>query len=306
MQKSFMSVNFRRSVEIFGRPKRRFSWLLICVLGAALALHFFAPPAVAGRPTTGDRIAEISEKFLGVPYMTNPLGEGPRGEFARNPRLRYDGFDCTTFIETMIALAKAPRERDILPWLDTIRYEDRPTFESRNHFVGVDWIAHNSEIGIVRDITKSVAREGVEVAKAEINKRNWYAKLGADRLTGVPPEEQPELLEKLHRRGRWMWNETERVPYVHKSYIIEHPEVLERIPNGAVINIVRPNFDITEKAGTHLNVTHQGLAIRRDGVTYFRHAAVGKRVLDVPLIDYVTTVLVPSPTMQGINILKVN
>ncbi len=51
------------------------------------------------------RVEAISELFLGVPYKLGALGEGPGGEFDRDPLIRFDAFDCTTFVETVMALA---------------------------------------------------------------------------------------------------------------------------------------------------------------------------------------------------------
>ena len=78
--------------------------------------------------------------------------------------------------------------------------------------------------------------------------------------------------------------------------------VFEQIPQGAIIEIVRPNWDIKEKIGTNLNVSHVGFAIWKTKQLYYRQASsIEQRVIDIPLIDYLRYRLV-SASIKGINI----
>nr|WP_277619301.1 N-acetylmuramoyl-L-alanine amidase-like domain-containing protein [Legionella norrlandica] len=74
------------------------------------------------------------------------------------------------------------------------------------------------------------------------------------------------------------------------------------MPNGAIIEIVRPNWDLRKEIGTALNISHLGFAIWINDKLYFRQASsqYGK-VIDVPLIDYLDKAR-SSPTIKGINI----
>ena len=80
--------------------------------------------------------------------------------------------------------------------------------------------------------------------------------------------------------------------------------VFSQISNGAIIEIVRPNWRLTEKIGTNLHVSHLGFVftgINNDIV--FRHASSDKgKVVEVSLIDYLRNCL-SSKTIQGINVL---
>ena len=53
------------------------------------------------------RLTVISEYFKGRPYVLGNLGEGSQGKYDQEPLYRTDVFDCTTYVETVIALAKA-------------------------------------------------------------------------------------------------------------------------------------------------------------------------------------------------------
>src|SRR4051794_15807463 len=79
-------------------------------------LHKGAAPLAA-------RIEAVSERFLGTPYKLGPLGEGPDGEFDRDPLARYDQFDCTTLVETTLALALESDLTAAERTLQKIRYQ---------------------------------------------------------------------------------------------------------------------------------------------------------------------------------------
>ncbi len=82
-------------------------------------------------------------------------------------------------------------------------------------------------------------------------------------------------------------------------------EILKAIPSGTVLNIVRPNWDLVAAAGTHMNISHQGFVIQKDGVPYYRFpSAVGdKKVSDIRLEDYLKKFLL-SPTIKGITLVQ--
>lgn len=75
-----------------------------------------------------------------------------------------------------------------------------------------------------------------------------------------------------------------------------------QIPDGAIIEIIRPNWGLTKEMGTHLNVSHLGFAFWKNDQLIFRHAsATDGQVVDVPLISYLKAAL-NSPTIKGINV----
>ncbi|MES2963180.1 MAG: N-acetylmuramoyl-L-alanine amidase-like domain-containing protein [Bdellovibrionota bacterium] len=280
--------------------------LLVLVLIAFPFVAQATPRALA------ERMDRVSSQFIGKPYLIDPLGEGPGARFDQDPRLRLDGFDCTTFVETVVSIAKARRSNDVERWMDRIRYANgKVGFETRNHFPDVDWIANNTRARIVTDITRTIDRDALATAEALIEKDSWYALLKIERLSGIAETEKPARLIELRSLGAKHGKTISRVPYLRKHAIVAHPEILERIPHGAIVNVVRPNFDVTKGAGTHMNITHQGFAFHKNGVVYFRHASptpdpvTGQgKVTEIPLLDYVHGTL-PSKTIDGINVLSV-
>ncbi|MEK6320534.1 MAG: N-acetylmuramoyl-L-alanine amidase-like domain-containing protein [Acidobacteriota bacterium] len=116
-------------------------------------------PAEAGRILTcadaetdfGERIGRISEFFLGRPYVEGSLGGGP--DLPEELRVSLEAFDCVTYIETVLALARTQTTDEFVDTVRRIRYKDgRIDWFHRNHYM-VDWARNNEECGYVASVT---------------------------------------------------------------------------------------------------------------------------------------------------------
>jgi hypothetical protein len=101
--------------------------------------------------STGSRIDVLSRHFLGHSYEPNPLiGSADTSEVFT---ASLDGFDCVTYIETILALARASNVDDFIERLRKIRYEQgRIQWERRNHYMTL-WIRNNVREGIIRPVS---------------------------------------------------------------------------------------------------------------------------------------------------------
>ena len=52
----------------------------------------------------GERISTISNAMMGTPYLNDAAGEATAPDF--DPPVRYDAFDCLTFVEEVLALSR--------------------------------------------------------------------------------------------------------------------------------------------------------------------------------------------------------
>jgi hypothetical protein len=97
------------------------------------------------------RIDTLSRHFLGASYKSNPLiGSADTPEVFT---VALDGFDCVTYIETILALARASNVDDFVAELRKIRYEQgRIQWERRNHYMS-RWIRNNVREGIIRPVS---------------------------------------------------------------------------------------------------------------------------------------------------------
>ncbi|HEY2525757.1 MAG TPA: N-acetylmuramoyl-L-alanine amidase-like domain-containing protein, partial [Candidatus Binataceae bacterium] len=100
-------------------------------------------------PISG-RIDILSRLFLGYPYKSNPLiGSAEQAEVFT---ASLDAFDCVTFIETVLALARASKICEFSEALRRIRYvRGRIEWAWRNHHM-TDWIRNNIREGVIRPI----------------------------------------------------------------------------------------------------------------------------------------------------------
>jgi hypothetical protein len=105
--------------------------------------------------TCAERIDCLSARFLGRAYISDPLGGGPDSK--EELSLALDGFDCVTYMETVLSLARSRAASEFAGELREMRYRDGLVdWHHRNHYM-VDWIANNAKRGIVRDITSGPA-----------------------------------------------------------------------------------------------------------------------------------------------------
>src|SRR5215472_1184561 len=94
------------------------------------------------------RMDVFSRHFLGRPYRANPLIGS--AETAEVFTASLDGFDCVTYIETVVALARASNVDGFTESLRKIRYEGgRIQWERRNHYMTA-WLRNNEGKGIIR------------------------------------------------------------------------------------------------------------------------------------------------------------
>ncbi len=255
------------------------------------------------------RLESVSRYFVGRPYLSGgPLGEGASGQYDEDPLYRTDGFDCTTFIETTISLARAKSFPEFYQDLLDIRYfHGQISFTTRNHFVELDWNPNNIAAGIFEDESSSLGSSSDHaVVTQPFSKREWYQHMTLQdlKLPGATSEILNQKLDQLHHEGDAFADVTSKLPYVHKESLLKLKSTL---PVPAVLNIVRtlagtaPNTAVTR-------VTHQVLLVKQNGELRIRQASSkssNMRVTDSSFDDYVKT-LIDSANTVGVNILKIN
>nr|BFD58408.1 DUF1460 domain-containing protein [Bdellovibrio sp. CKG001] len=249
--------------------------------------------------STAQRVSDFANLFAQqkVPYLVDPLGEGSTGTVSQGPLYRFDGFDCTTFVETVLALALSSSEEQFRQRMNQIRYKDAiVSYQTRNHFPSVDWIPNNIKNGFVKDITGRVAGAKTKWSQTWIEKGEWFKRKGS----------------AFERMGEGFEPILAQLPYVAKEDLTSSSELLARIPSGTIFHVMRPNWDLRKAIGTRLDISHMGFLVRENGVLYMVHASNGAsrdgsddsmRVKKEVLSDYVERVMMASPTMAGMNLL---
>ena len=186
--------------------------------------------------------------FLGARYINSPLGEGCAPD--SDPLIRFDAFDCTTFVETVMANGD-------IGTLNQIRYKDGEIgFLNRNHFIESDWLVNNSDR--VQNVSADYAQ--TKMRSVIIDKRSWFKK-----VHNIDTDFKPVAVE------------LEYIPYEFAKDLI--------IEKTMIVLFITDNADFRDKIGTDLAVVHMGL-IMPNGV--LRHASSERGVVvDVPFEEYV-------------------
>ncbi len=129
------------------------------------------PASAARKQLLADLVVATGKSFLGKPYVHNTLD----GDQTEQLVVNLEQFDCTTFLETTLALALADYKtpglspEQLAPlfrrYLTRFRYRNGRIdgYGSRLHYFS-DWLYDNERKGLIHDITREIG--GVQVSKA--------------------------------------------------------------------------------------------------------------------------------------------
>lgn len=218
----------------------------------------------------GDVVVAVGRRFLGAPYVAGSL-DTPGGE---RLIVNLRAFDCVTYVESVLALARVIRDPDSPPdpfdafvrELARIRYRDdlRRAYGSRLHYFS-DWIATNTERGLVADVTRQLGG-GPDGRLIQFMSTHPQA---------YPQLSDPVMLDEI--RG------VERTLNARARY---------RIPETALGQAARGmrEGDIIAATSTvpGLDVAHTGIVVRVAGRVHLMHAPLAGGVVEiseVPLAD---------------------
>lgn len=267
-------------------------------VGLAFFLYKVGPTGPAGieivhesetiKPTSSDPFEQAEAMPIGERvefwshHLANLVKKGKSLEkFAGLPTIQDSAplmpakYNCTTFVETIGALARSQRGKDFYRNILSIRYKNSEgTFSTRNHFPEADWIPNNVRAGNLKDVTKEVASSaGVTAAtqSKSIHKAQWLSKQmkagSVDRALASAVDSD--------------WN---RPVSVSLSYIPKDQveKVLNHLADGTVVNLVRANnakFDVM--------ISHQGVIVKNGTSVLFRHASTDGSVRTQPFAEYI-------------------
>lgn len=138
-----------------------FLFLLMSFTGLTQDLTSFQSLTIAEGKTAAETTVAIGKQFLGKPYVPHTLDVNPTEQLVVNVR----EFDCTTYLETVLALSLAwhdlagkPNsplfEQAFRKYLAKLRYRDGRIdgYASRLHYFS-DWLRDNERKGLVTDVT---------------------------------------------------------------------------------------------------------------------------------------------------------
>ena len=216
------------------------------------------------------RTLHFAKQMLGVPYVAGTLDGNEKEQLV----VRTDALDCTTFVETVLALCIADErgERSFAGFkkaLTDVRYRDGVLdgYASRLHYFS-DWIRNNELMGFVKECTS-------ETSCSQL-KELWLDFMTTHVDSYLPMKKDSSLVSRMDAIEK-AWQGVE-VSFIPKDKLHLSPDDL-KIKNGDILTIT------TNIKG--LDVVHVGFAFWKSGQLYLLHASsVAKKVIEDPLSLY--------------------
>ena len=221
-------------------------------------------------PQDSCRTLHFAKKMLGVPYVAGTLDGNDEEQLV----VHVDQLDCTTFVETVLALSiadkRAARSFDgFKKALTDVRYRDGVLdgYASRLHYFS-DWIRNNERMGFIKECTSETA--------CSQPKELWLDFMTTHVNSYLPMKKNPALVEVMASIEK-TWQGVE-IFYIPKDKLQLSSDEL-KIKNGDILTIT------TNIKG--LDVVHVGFAFWREGRLHLLHASsVAQKVIEDPLSLY--------------------
>ncbi len=221
--------------------------------------------------SAGERIVFIARQWLGRPYVASTL-EGESEMLTVNT----SQYDCTTFVESVIALAMTTAEdtttyRDYEKNLQSIRYRGGVIdgYSSRLHYVS-DWVADNSERGNFVEVSEQFAQSKKQ--KLQLNYMTNHRRSYKALVDNAEEYAKMQQIEKRYNPSTYT--------YIPKQ-AMNNPKVEKKLQNGDIVLFT------TTTPG--LDVSHMGIVVMMKGRPHLLHASShAKKVIiePVPLQQY--------------------
>lgn len=238
----------------------------------------------SGFKTSGERTADIAMRFAGTPYVAHTL-EGTPEMLTVN----LDELDCTTFVETVMALSYTAGEgrstwRDFLYNLQRLRYRGGEVngYASRLHYIS-DWVIDNTHRGNFKEVTSNFPAVAYQVRTIDFMSAN------RSKYPALADDGEYERIRSVEIGYR-----NHRFPYIKTSDLAKKT-TMAALRSGDIVALVTKM--------KNLDVTHMGIIIKQEGVPYLLHASSsnGKvELTSVPLADFMKK----NPSLIGIRVFR--
>lgn len=199
-------------------------------------------------------LVKTSLFFIDTPYTANTLDQSNTEELVINLR----EFDCTTFIETCMALSKAIKSESqtfnqFCKELKSIRYRTTniQDYSSRLHYMS-DWIYENQKKGLVNDMSEKL---GGMLDDRTINYMSTHASAYSQL------KNNPTMVSKIKN--------TEKNINERKG----HYFILKQNINNLKNNINSGEIVLFATSIDGLDYTHMGITYKENGKLTFIHAS---------------------------------
>ena len=196
--------------------------------------------------SAGELVCFYANELLGTPYVAHTL-EGDSEMLTIN----IDELDCTTFVETLYALARTTLDRryswrDYAANLESVRYRTgvMTDYSSRLHYIS-EWIIDNNARGNLVEVTGDLphSQHQIKTINFMSQHKDSYQSLQSDNAM----VDKIKMAENKLRKHR--------MPVLAKSWL-GNKEVQAALQNGDFVGLV------TKIEG--LDISHLGIIVKDD------------------------------------------
>lgn len=231
--------------------------------------------------STNELVVEIGQLFINTPYVEKTLELPGEEQLVIN----LTGLDCTTFVETVIALVKLSEKGDFSfaafeHEIENLRYRDgiNEGYPSRLHYFS-DWIYQNEQKGILVDVTKEVGGSPYPNVPSFMSENpKFYDQLSDSENLNAIKGAEVEI-----RSRDYFFIPKEKISNLEKS-----------LQSGDIIAITT--------SMSNLDIVHTGFAFRKNGRIHLMHASSKNMLVEIsekPLSEYLSGNKTQSGFMVG-------
>ena len=211
---------------------------------------------------SNELMVHYAKQLLDIPYIAHTL-EGDTEMLTIN----IDELDCTTYVETVYALARTTLSqrstwRDFANNLESVRYRngEMTDYASRLHYIS-DWIMNNSARGNIKEITTEFGgcKYIIKTIDFMSKHREYY-----------PAMADSTIYEKI--RNYEIGYRSHRFPYIKKE-LLYTKNIINEFESGDIIAMV------TKTEG--LDISHLGLVLKENNKLYFINASMGGKKVQI-------------------------
>lgn len=205
----------------------------------------------------GQRVERIARMFIDTPYVAHTL-EAKDGE-DEVLTINIDELDCTTFVETVIAMAITVGEyrsswRDFVYNLERIRYRGGTLngYPSRLHYIA-EWVIDNTHRGNFVDATNRFPKVNYATKMLDFMSRH------RDKYPALADSANYARIRDVETGLR-----SHRYPYI-KTIDLKDKTTKAAFRTGDIVALTSNLKD--------LDVTHMGIVVLIEGEPYLLHAS---------------------------------
>lgn len=261
------------------------------------------------------RINHLVHDLENKSYIASPLGEGVWGKFDQGVIARIDGFDCQTYVETVLAISMSKDYESSINLLQNIRYFKKPSYFTRNHFVSLDWAPNAIDKGILFNIDNKYVKKHYKSTSQLIDKRGWINSADTKRIRLKDDYNKEEVLRELKSRAKYFEPKKVSVEFIPFASFFVKDKVLGKIilnyklinnlPKAMVAAHVRVNWYLP-KLATNMIVSHMGLIYKNNKKWFYTEASsVQGKVIVISLEDFLKK-MINNKKISGLYVLKIN